>query len=210
MKPSQVAEQERWGLPRYEDYDAFQREDDQLRIVVRGWQWVEGSLALAIADRLPAGADFVELDRMTTRTRIDLCAGMGVFPSDTHGSFVRMNTVRNQFVHKQKTRFAGKDRLDLFNTWSATMKKAGGALKVNGRSSATEILRATVILQLLLVRVGIEEYRDEGIRRGLFYERLFGLADQIRMNRPISELPPHDHEAEFAQRKLARQTEGQL
>jgi hypothetical protein len=196
--------EEKWGLPRKEDYDSFLKEDDQVRIVVRGWQWVEASLALAIADRLPVGADLVELDRMPARMRIDLCAGMGAFPLDTHGSFIRMNTVRNHFVHRQKTRLTGKDRKDLFSTWTSAMKAAGHPLDTNGRSGATAILRSTLVIQTLLLRSGIEHYRDAAIKQELTLERLSAMANQIREGLRISDLPRDDHERELARRKSER------
>jgi hypothetical protein len=204
-------EAERWRLPDDATVVRLLEEEDSLRIVVRAWQWIEALCAVAIADRLPAGADLVELDRISARVKIDLCAGMGAIPSDAHPSFVRMNSLRNQFVHRQKERLSRKDGLDLFNSWSPGMRAVAKGIGTNGRSNALDLLRATLMLQIAMLQRGIEHFRDEAIHRDLFYEKLFRMADDARRKMASDEgAPSPEDTAEFERRKQARLDAGRL
>lgn len=194
-------ESQRWGLPTPKDMKLLQAETDPLRLIVIGWQWIEGLLAMAIGDHLPAGADVVAFERIPASMRIDICAGLGIIPLQTHPSFVRMNTIRNQFVHKRKSALTRKDGYDLFNTWDAGMRDIARKINVTGRSSPFAIVRATLIIQYVLVEKRIEQHRDGRISQELLYEGLIALADRK---------PAVDRDAEFERRKRQRKAAGQL
>ena len=202
-----MTEAEKWGLPTRNDLRwLLEKEDDPLRIVVRGWQWVEGLLGLVIADRLPAGADLVEVARLQTSVKIDMCAGMGAVPLADHGSFVRMNAMRNQFVHKRKVKLSRKDGYDVFNTWSPMFRST--ARPVTGRSGPVLIVRTTLVVQCIVLRAGIENYRDGLLQQDLLLENLISAAKELvpGFKGATSSVP----DAEFVRRKEERRSSGRL
>ena len=156
--------------------------EDVLVTAVRGHQFLETLLVLAISEALPV-PHVVEVKRLAFPLKVDLAVALGKIPRDCRDGYLKINRVRNRVAHDPDAELAERDALEAYNALSKRMREALGRPS-DLDTEPLSILKRCIQMLFVVLQESISDARDRKVE----HEVLMDLAEEThrRVNPGVS------------------------
>ena len=150
--------------------------NDPLTMVVRAHLYIESALVTLI--RVYMEEDVLETDKLSFPSKLQLCIGLGLLSLQEQDVLIRLNRIRNRFVHNLDAQLTRRDAEKLRRDLPAPQQeRVGAALKhLNVPSEAYTETIAMIFTQLYSQLVslsrGLELLRTAGLPKDEAVKRL--------------------------------------
>lgn len=138
------------------------QDDEPLLVVVRGHQFLDELLNVAISEAL-AVPHAVEVGRVSFPLKIDLAVALRIIPEDCRSAYMKINNVRNRFAHNSGAKFTRRDAQQTYDTLSHGLRDALGR-ETDFSHGPLHTLRRCIHMLFFVFYSRIEEMRDDNVR----------------------------------------------
>lgn len=135
--------------------------EDILAAAVRGHQFLETLLRLAISEALPM-PHVMEVERLAFPLKVDLAIALGMIPRECRPGYLKINSIRNRVAHDQDAQFARRDALEAYDALSTRMREALGRSS-DLEASPLSILKRCIQMLFVVLQESISSARDRGV-----------------------------------------------
>ena len=155
--------------------------DDPLTMVVKAHLYIESAL-LALLKAYLEKPEILETDRLTFPSKVQLGIALGLIEPQLEEVLIKLNRLRNRFVHNLEARLGKHDAFDLMGSLELfEQKSVGYQLKKLGAHGSThmEIISMVFIWlysKLVLRAHGLELLRTSGLSRDEMVKKMQEIA----------------------------------
>lgn len=138
------------------------QDDEPLLVVVRGHQFLDELLNVAISQAL-AVPHAVEVGRVSFPLKIDFAVALRIIPEDCRSAYMKINNIRNRFAHNSGAKFTRRHAQEAYNTLAPGLRRALGR-ETDLSHGPIHTLRRCIQLLFFVIRYSIEKMRDDSVR----------------------------------------------
>ena len=149
---------------------------DPLTTVVRAHLYIESALVTLIQTYMEA--DVLETNKLSFPSKVQLCIGLGLIEVEEQQVLMRLNRIRNRFVHNLDAQLGRKDARNLLKDLpvreQAEVKDALRRAGADGGTNMETIAMVFIVLYTKLVALskGLELLRETGLPKDEAVRRL--------------------------------------
>lgn len=149
---------------------------DPLTMVVKAHLYIESALVALI--QVYMEHDVLETDRLSFRSKVQLCIGLGLLDASEENVLNSLNLIRNRFVHNLDVKLERKDAYKLMNALKVEERQqVNASLNVLGIKESTHMETIAVVFIVLYAKLislarGLELLRKEGLTKDEIIKRL--------------------------------------
>jgi len=136
---------------------------DAFVAVVRGHQFLESLMNLAISEALPV-PHTVEVFRLTFPLKVDLAVALRVIPQECRAGYLKINTLRNRFAHDRTASLSRRAAREAYNALSVRMREAFGH-ESDSTAEPASLVRRCIQILFVVLEISVTSMRDERVRQ---------------------------------------------
>jgi len=150
--------------------------NDPLTMVVRAHLYIESALVTLIQAYMEH--DILETDRLSFPSKLQLCIGLGLISEGEQDVLIRLNRIRNRFVHNLDAQLTKKDAYRLMDDLpkkeqeqvKASLQKLG--VPYGTHMETISMVFIVLYTKLIALAKGLELLRASGLPKGDMVKRL--------------------------------------
>jgi len=136
--------------------------NDPFVLVVRGHQFLESMMNLAVSEALPISHE-VEVSRLTFPLKVDLAIALRVLPTECRVGYMKINRLRNRFAHDHTASLTRRAAREAYNALSVRMRDAFGR-ESDSIAEPSSLVRRCIQILFVVLEISVTSMRDERVR----------------------------------------------